>query len=967
MSSLPTFTADGDKVAETHVYTYTFLTDLEEEGPPAPPTAPVTREFNTEGQIRPVRIRTPSVAPSGYGSINRKRIYRSATGTAGTTTFRLLATIPLTLDEYDDAVLTSQLGEELVSIDWDPPPEGLKGIVTLPNGVIAGFDGRDVYFSEPYQPHAWPRTYIQTVDDDIVGMGNFGLNLVVGTEGRPYIMSGTHPSEIVPARMEFEQSCVAKRSFSYVARQGVVFASPEGLVLVGPGGGSFISTPYYERADWKALNPEQFLAAYHDGIYMAFTPEGGLAFGPDVDGVVRIREPGVKALFRDAGEDKVYLLDQDNRVGEWSTDVFQDDRIRTMQWLSRPYPGPARTFSAAQVTADEYPVGLRLYGDYSLVYETLVQDRHPFRLPAGIGLFSDWEYEVVGTSEVFEVQIGLMKQMIGYDIGNPGVAVESLAVPDRDAINVISQTIDVPANRYFPGTTSVTIEPNNNNQLEHAAHYEGEDDRFITRIRIYTTAHATITAGFVEVQIGEKRNQRGSNGQNLSPEFEAGGIIRVTVNNDTVEIPFASPAVADADGNEEYNFLPSNHDTPMTGTAAWADRHSSDGVGTYASEIEFELRTSLAGKEVITVMGDSWTVPAEVTAVWVDWFKANAIHERNQNTLAGFDFNGTKNLSRDEIEVEEGDVFTVNGILSGGYFSINYQLPPRPAVLAAPATPPAAPTTSAQTSDSLTINFDAVLGATGYKVYYSTDATVEVAIDDSVTVTGTSATISGLDANTNYWVAYSAFNTAGEGGLSPVLATATPQIPAPATPAAAPTVSARVSDSLTVTIGAVATATSYRVYYSTDATVNTSDPYVTVTGTEATITGLTESTNYWVAYLAINAGGSSALSPVLATSTIADPDTPPGVPANVAYDVGTRTLSWDAVPRADTYEINYDTAASYLGDNTSPDHTGITATSFVNPRGLWANGYWIQVRARNTHGVSAYSDPILISNIIDLG
>ena len=65
--------------------------------------------------------------------------------------------------------------------------------------------------------------------------------------------------------------------------------------------------------------------------------------------------------------------------------------------------------------------------------------------------------------------------------------------------------------------------------------------------------------------------------------------------------------------------------------------------------------------------------------------------------------------------------------------------------------------------------------------------------------------------------------------------------------------------------------TSYRVYYSTDSDVTTSDPYITISvgTTTATITGLQANTDYWVAVQARNAAGNSALSPSLATSTTA--------------------------------------------------------------------------------------------------
>lgn len=57
------------------------------------------------------------------------------------------------------------------------------------------------------------------------------------------------------------------------------------------------------------------------------------------------------------------------------------------------------------------------------------------------------------------------------------------------------------------------------------------------------------------------------------------------------------------------------------------------------------------------------------------------------------------------------------------------------------------------------IAWDAVAGATGYRVYYGTQSGTYTA---NVTTSGTSATVTGLQDCTNYYLAVKAFNAAGE-------------------------------------------------------------------------------------------------------------------------------------------------------------------------------------------------------------
>lgn len=399
---------DTSGTAESHAWVFTWLSDLDEEGPPSPPSLILDRGFNMDGSIRPATITMPTAVTGPYG-INRKRLYRTATDESGVTTYRLVATIAITTATYTDTVLTANLGDGIISTAWDPPPAGLTGLISLPNGVLAGFVGRDVYFSEPFQPHAWPEDYIHVVDADIVGLGNFGTNVVVGTQGKPYLISGPSPETSQMARVEFDQICAAKRSFATVEQQGIVFASPEGLVLIGPGGGRFLSRTMYDRRDWLALAPDEFRAVYHDGAYVAFSDAKGVALDPNMEGAVEIALAGVKAVFRDRERDKVYIVNANRRLAEWVTDG--NGPYSLMTWKSKLHAGPARTFSAAQVIAEGYPVTLKLIGNGVERLSRAVMDNEPFRLPS-MGLHGEWEYEIQAAHPVNEVRIGSMAEMI---------------------------------------------------------------------------------------------------------------------------------------------------------------------------------------------------------------------------------------------------------------------------------------------------------------------------------------------------------------------------------------------------------------------------------------------------------------------------------------------------------------------------------------------------------------------------
>jgi len=416
--ALGDFTEEDDNlVAENQTWVYTWVTDMNEEGPPSSPSAVVTRGFNTDGSLRPATVTLPATAPANTG-VTHARLYRSA----GTDFLRVGQDIAVTTNvSVTDNNLTSSLGEVLITDNWDPPPDGLQGVTVLHNGILAGFKGRDIYFSVPYQPHAWPTDYIITVDSDIVGIGGYGVNIVVGTKGRPHIISGDDPSVAAAQQLELDQSCASKKSIAWIDRQGIVYASNEGLILVGPGGAQFVSTQWYDRDDWQKLGPETMTGAYHDGMYIAFSDGKATAFS-ESEAPVEIIDAGIRTVYQDRDQDKLYVIMADRYLAEWKT-TEEGATMRTMTWRSKLHVAPGQAFSAAQVFCDEEAV-FRLYAagsasaiDYdSPVFQKVVgatEINRPFRLPVTMGIHTHWVYEVVSQGAVYEVRIGSMRDMAG--------------------------------------------------------------------------------------------------------------------------------------------------------------------------------------------------------------------------------------------------------------------------------------------------------------------------------------------------------------------------------------------------------------------------------------------------------------------------------------------------------------------------------------------------------------------------
>ena len=198
-----------------------------------------------------------------------KRIYR----TAGTKAdFQMVVKdIPSGTTSYADTLLDAAIpGDSLLSQTWAPPPVNMIGLVAMQNGVLAGWinGGRTIYFSEPYQPHAWPDNYKKKVQADIVGIAPFDANLGVATKGLPSIFSGYEPAQMSVTQHNKPFPALSRYSVSS-APDGIVFATKNGLARMDLSGVGMLTDALFTPEAWNALAPASMQCAY-DGTRLYF-------------------------------------------------------------------------------------------------------------------------------------------------------------------------------------------------------------------------------------------------------------------------------------------------------------------------------------------------------------------------------------------------------------------------------------------------------------------------------------------------------------------------------------------------------------------------------------------------------------------------------------------------------------------------------------------------------------------------
>jgi len=215
-----------------------------------------------------------------YDSGGVKRIYRTNIGDS-TASWQLLASIGMPETTYIDTTTDDNLEAVILpSTDWDSPPEALIGLVSLSNGSLAGFVGKDIYLSEPNYPHAWP--YRKTVESTVIALASIGNTLVIMTDRNPEYYYGTHPNSMTPKKLPDPRACASKRGVVNFTG-GVLYTSEFGYELMNGTTRTTITQDYYTKKEWAEVYPSTLNAAFADNKIFAFYSSGGNEGGIVID------------------------------------------------------------------------------------------------------------------------------------------------------------------------------------------------------------------------------------------------------------------------------------------------------------------------------------------------------------------------------------------------------------------------------------------------------------------------------------------------------------------------------------------------------------------------------------------------------------------------------------------------------------------------------------------------------------
>lgn len=367
----PTVTLAGtvdEELAEDVIYAYTWVTALGEESGPSPVSDPL--KFSAGVTLSLAAL--PTVTSVSGRPVSKKRIYRSQTSATGITDLYFIAEIGAAVATFDDVHGENPIAEAISTKDFDPPPANMEGLIALSGGMMAAFDGKEILFCEPYQPHAWPGKYALTAAVPVIGLCAIGTSVAVMTAGMPYLIQGLAPDSMTMTKVDSPYPCVAKRGIVDMG-YAAIYPSPVGLVALTETGASVVTTGIWAKDDWEALNPSSFDAARLGESYVfSYLADDAterrvavLNLNGETPTLIHV-DLSTLGFWNQPESNKTFFIDDDGAK------VFEFDAglPLTYTWKSKPYrfPSPV-SFSVVKLETPDSAVPPS-YGEFGIIGQT---------------------------------------------------------------------------------------------------------------------------------------------------------------------------------------------------------------------------------------------------------------------------------------------------------------------------------------------------------------------------------------------------------------------------------------------------------------------------------------------------------------------------------------------------------------------------------------------------------------------
>lgn len=410
-------------------YVYTYVNSCCDEGQPSYPSEVVDVDDGASVML------TGFNKPGKEYGIEKIRIYRTASGfdqsltamenysldeRSDLTQYFFVGEIGIDEDVFLDDKMDYELGYILETHAFTEPPSSLQGIITVDGTMLAGFyDRNKIRFSTANFPHVWQEADELTIPDRVLALVEYNGNVVVLTCGSIYMIEPIRDCKTVGCRTVTKTveaypmvSCCSGHGYTKTPR-GIVYVSPDGLILTDGRQAQNITSQYFARDDWQAMLPDRMSVAYYrDSIYF-FSEEVAYCLQFPVSlsqwensNLIQLSD---RPMFAFSENEELFLVEKGG-VYRWD----MGDHFRPYTWKGKKEIIPTQVnFAGAKVNRyNGGDVNFKLYGDDILIKDHDVVRTEKFRLPSG-RRDVEFQTQLHGTAEVYQVEISTSYRELG--------------------------------------------------------------------------------------------------------------------------------------------------------------------------------------------------------------------------------------------------------------------------------------------------------------------------------------------------------------------------------------------------------------------------------------------------------------------------------------------------------------------------------------------------------------------------
>lgn len=325
---------------------------------------------------------------------------------------------------YVDNLNAEDIGEAYVDHSADMPIQGLENITMLDSGSLVASKGKHLWFSEPFNYHAW--NCFMNFDYCIEAIGIVNRSIYLATNGQAYVLSDTvNEKECRCCRTVAtinEPTPISCKNSFVTTPTGVMFATNDGIVRITGEGMQYVSLGFYGTDQWGEWIPHNITAIYYKGSYFGFNGHKGFILDVN-EGYYTSQFVGEETVFTELSltPDAVFVTKQNEFVMSFQGDLFtwdSSDVFIPYTWKSiLNVEGGTTNLGYAKVVFQDYigrrpvpnPVMFRLFVNDRKIFERRVSDSSVFTLPRGYHELN-FEIEIEGIQEVMELHLASTKR-----------------------------------------------------------------------------------------------------------------------------------------------------------------------------------------------------------------------------------------------------------------------------------------------------------------------------------------------------------------------------------------------------------------------------------------------------------------------------------------------------------------------------------------------------------------------------